>query len=183
MVRRAGAAPGDVVAVTGVIGDGGLGLAAARGDDVFPDIDRAVLAETFRRPQPPGFLAGAIGAHASAALDVSDGLIADLGHLARASGVAVWLDLEALPLSPAAARWLAGQPDRTAGLMRLATAGDDYQTAMAVSPARWPALAAAAEAAGVRLTVIGRCADGTGVEAIGPDGAPVAIDVGGWRHF
>jgi thiamine-monophosphate kinase len=183
MVRRAGASPGDIIAVTGVIGDGGLGLAAARGDEVFPDIDRAVLAEAYRRPQPPGFLAGAIGAHASAALDVSDGLIADLGHLARASGVAVRVDLEALPLSPAAARWLAEQPDPTVGLMRLATAGDDYQTALAVQPERWPALAAAAAAAGVRLTAIGRCEDGAGLEAIGPDGAPVAIDVGGWRHF
>jgi thiamine-monophosphate kinase len=183
MVRRAGAAPGDIIAVTGVIGDGGLGLAAARGDGAFADIDRAVLAEAWRRPQPPTALAGAIGAHAAAALDVSDGLIADLGHLARASGVAIRLELSDLPLSPAAARWLADQPDRTAGLVRLATAGDDYQTALAVTPERWPALAAAAGDAGVRLTRIGACSAGAGVEAIGADGAPVAPGVGGWRHF
>lgn len=184
MVRRAGASPGDIVAVTGVIGDGGLGLAAARGAGAFGDIDRAVLAQAYRRPQPPVALAPAIAAHASAALDVSDGLIADLRHLAQASGVAVRLDMTELPVSPAAARWLDAQPDRTAALMRLATAGDDYQTALTVAAARWPQLVEAAAACSVALTRIGLCAPGAGVRVFGPGGQDVTPpDAGGWRHF
>lgn len=184
MVRRAGASPGDIIAVTGVIGDGGLGLTAARGEGAFGDIDRAVLAEAYRRPQPPAALAPAIAAHASAALDVSDGLIADLGHLARASGVAIRLDLADAPLSTAAALWLDAQPDRTTGLLQLASAGDDYQTAMAVHPARWPTLASAAAGCGISLTRIGLCRAGAGVEVLGLDGAPVTPgSTGGWRHF
>jgi thiamine-monophosphate kinase len=184
MVRRAGAAPGDVIAVTGAIGDGGLGLAAARGEAGFGDIDRAVLAEAWRWPQPPVALAGAIAAHACAALDVSDGLLADLGHLARASGIGIDLDLAAVPLSDAASCWLAGQTDRLAGLMRLTTAGDDYQTVMAVRPDDWRELSAAAEAAGVRLSRIGGCAAGSGVRVLGPDGVQIEpAGAGGWTHF
>ena len=79
---------------------------------------------------------------------------------------------------------LAGQTDRLAGLMRLTTAGDDYQTVMAVRPDDWRELSAAAEAAGVRLSRIGGCAAGSGVRVLGPDGVQIEpAGAGGWTHF
>ncbi|MEO8115517.1 MAG: thiamine-phosphate kinase [Phenylobacterium sp.] len=124
MVRRAGARPGDLVQVSGVIGDGWLGLEAVRGQVTDPD---GYLARRYRLPTPRLDLRDALRAQASAAADVSDGLVADAGHLAAASGVHIRLHLDRTPLSPAAQDWLAGQPDRAAALVRLATGGDDYE--------------------------------------------------------
>src|SRR5689334_5497467 len=124
MVRRAGAQAGDVVAVSGTIGDGVLGLAAARGETADPD---GYLAGRLRLPTPRLDLREALRRHAKAAADVSDGLVADAGHIATASGVALELDLDRMPLSPAARAWLDAQPDRAAALVRLATGGDDYE--------------------------------------------------------
>lgn len=168
MVRRAGAKPGDVVAVSGTIGDGVLGLAAARGEIEDPG---GYLAGRLRLPTPRLDLREALLGQASAAADVSDGLVADAGHIGAASGVALALDLDRLPLSPAAARWLDVQPDRAAALVRLATGGDDYEV-VAVFPAPPP----------VGFTVIGNIRHGSGV-IVHVGGQEVAIGQGGWRHL
>ncbi len=117
----------------------------------------------------------------SAALDVSDGLIADAGHLAAASGVAVALHLERLPLSDAASGWLDCQPDRNAGLAALAVGGDDYEIFCTARPDEAGQLAAAAQAAGVRLTEIGDIMAGQGVRA-DFEGKAVQFAHTGWRH-
>jgi thiamine-monophosphate kinase len=168
MVRRAGAKVGDVIAVSGTIGDGALGLAAVRGE-----IEDAGgwLAGRYRLPTPRLDLREALRTRANAAADVSDGLIADAGHIAEASGVGLSLDLDALPLSPAARLWLNAQPDRTAALVRLATGGDDYEGVCAVS--------------GVvpeGFTAIGVAVAGAEIEAR-VDGRRIAIVQGGWRHL
>lgn len=169
MVRRAGAEPGDLVLVSGSIGDGWLGLAAARGE--LKDADR-YLAGRYRLPEPRLELRDALQAHASAAADVSDGLIADAGHIAKASDVGLLLDLNHLPLSAAARVWLDGQPDRAAALVALATGGDDYEV---VCTAPRSAVAA------LGLTVIGEVVAGSGVEvAIG--GRAISVTDRGWRH-
>lgn len=169
MVRRGGARPGDLVAVSGTIGDAALGLEAARGRLRDPD---GALADRYRLPRPRTDLAGWLREHAHAAADVSDGLVADAGHVARASGLAIRLDLDRLPLSDAARDWLERQPERAAALVRLATGGDDYEVVCTVAPDT-PLPEA--------LTVIGEVREGAGVEAW-TGCRPVATGAGGWRH-
>jgi thiamine-monophosphate kinase len=169
MVRRAGAQPGDVVLVSGTIGDGGLGLRAVRGE--LEDSD-GHLAGRYRLPQPRLDLREALRGCASAAADVSDGLVADARHIARASGVKLALDLDRLPLSGPAATWLERQPDIAEALLTLATGGDDYEVICTV-PAGTPKPAG--------LTVIGQVQAGEGV-AVRAAGRPVEPGHGGWVH-
>jgi thiamine-monophosphate kinase len=167
MVRRAGATPGELVMVSGTIGDATLGLAAVRDEIADPT---GALAGRYRLPSPRLELRERLRAQASAAADVSDGLIADAGHIATASGVGLRIDLDRLPLSPAAAGWLAAQPDRTAALVRLASGGDDYEVVCAgASPIEG-------------FTVVGEVVAGAGVLAFAA-GAPVETGPGGWRHI
>jgi thiamine-monophosphate kinase len=167
MVRRAGAKPGDILAVSGTIGDGALGLAAVRGE--IEDAD-GFLAGRYRLPTPRLDLCAAV-AGASAAADVSDGLIADAGHIGEVSRVRLSVDLQRMPLSPAARRWLDAQPERTAALAKLATGGDDYEVVAAFSGAPPQG-----------FTAIGIVSAGEGIEVL-LDGTPVAIDHAGWRHL
>lgn len=169
MIRRGGARVGDLVMVSGVIGDGWLGLAAARRELDDPD---GYLADRYRLPTPRLDLRAALRDQVHAAADVSDGLIADAGHIAKASGAGLRLNLERLPLSPAAHRWLSLQDDRAAGLLALASGGDDYEIVCAVAPdaARIPG-----------LTLIGEILAGGGVEVL-VDGVPIDAGAGGWRH-
>ena len=168
MVRRAGARPGDVVAVSGTIGDGTLGLAAVKGEIADPD---GGLAARYRLPTPRLDLRGALLAAANSALDVSDGLIADATHIARASSVAMALDLDRLPLSPAAGKWLDAQDHRKAALIRLATGGDDYEI-----------LATFSGSAPEGFTVIGAVSSGAGV-TVSVGGAAVEVAQAGWTHL
>lgn len=182
MVRRGGARPGDVVLVSGAIGDGYLGLAAAQGGlSEAPAEDRAYLAGRYRAPQPRLVLGPALRAGARAAADVSDGLIADAGRIAIASGVGVELDLDRTPLSPAGRRWLEAQPDQALGMMALASGGDDYEIVCTAAEGRAEALARAAADAGVPLTAIGRVIAGEGV-ATRLGGQLVTPPRAGYRH-
>ena len=168
MVRRAGAKAGNIVAVSGTIGDGGLGLAAVRGE--IEDAD-GWLADRYRLPTPRLDLRDILRGQASAAADVSDGLVADAGHVARASGLHLSLDLDRLPLSARAARWLAAQPDRGQALVRLATGGDDYEVVATFAgsvPAGFIAIGAVSTGAGVEVSAAGR---------------RVQVAHGGWRHL
>jgi thiamine-monophosphate kinase len=172
-VHRAGAAPGDGIWVTGTIGDGALGLAVARGELADPS---GYLLSRYRLPQPRVGLS--IGGVASAGMDVSDGLVQDLGHICRASHVAADIEVHMVPLS-AAAR--AAGPDR---LVTCLTGGDDYELLLTVPPDRVPSLRRAAAAAGVTVTRIGEIRDGTPEVAVrGADGTPMSFAKGGWSHF
>ncbi|HEX8233110.1 MAG TPA: thiamine-phosphate kinase [Caulobacteraceae bacterium] len=180
-VKRSGARPGDLLLVSGTIGDGWLGLLAARGElDDLPDAERDRLAGRYRLPRPRLNLREALRRHAGAATDVSDGLLADAGHIADASGVALWLDLEMLPLSSAAAGWLQRQPDRSTALSALAAGGDDYEVVCTASAGDAHVMIGAAPA-DAPLTVIGRVEAGQGLEVFRGD-APQSIVRLGWRH-
>ena len=152
-VRRSGARPGDRVFVTGPIGDGCFGLKAVRGE-----IDAPRLAERYWLPSPR--FGAAEGA--AAAADISDGLVADLGHICRASGVAAVIDLEAVPLSPEVAAL--GPEARLEAL----TGGDDYELVLA-----------ARESAAIP---VGRIVSGEGVTVIDSAGQPVPLARQGYRH-
>lgn len=169
MLRRGGARPGDLVLVSGAIGDATLGLAAVQGEIEDPD---GSLTYRYRLPEPRLDVRAALRRTATATADISDGLIADARHIAEASEVAITLDLEQMPLSRAAATWLEGQPDTTAALLRLASGGDDYEIVCTVPPGvRKPA----------GFTVVGRVSEGAGVE-VRALGRTLEAGAGGWRH-
>ena len=169
-VRRSGAKPGDLICVSGPIGDGGLGLTAVQGE---LDDPTGYLARRYRLPDPRLDLVESVRAHASACLDISDGLIADARHIAAASQVCLEIDLERLPISDAGAAWLSAQEDQTAARLRLATSGDDYELLLTAAPESAVALG---------LPVIGAVREGRGV-AVRFQDRPVAVAAGGWRHL
>ncbi len=166
-ILRRGARPGDRLAVSGVIGDGWLGLKAARGE-----LDSPVLVDRYRLPAPRLDLIPLLRAHARAAADVSDGLLADAGHVAAASGCAVRIELDAMPLSAEARVWLAGEAVPVEALAALASGGDDYQVVCALAPGgEVPA----------GLTIIGDFVEGEGVVAR-VSGQAVEVRRRGWTH-
>lgn len=168
-LRRAGARDGDGLWVTGTIGDGALGLRALRGD--LPD-PGGYLADRYRLPRPR--LGLSLHGIASAAMDVSDGLLQDAGHLARASGLSLRIDAALVPLSPDARR--------CARLDLCLTGGDDYELLLAVPQSHEIALSRECDRAGLAITKIGYFRGGSeGVETVN---APEAIGTGaGWSHF
>src|SRR6185437_3120062 len=132
MVKRAGAKPGDAVYVTGTIGDGAGGLAIfKREKHHLSDTQRDYLTRRYQVPEPPVAFGASLSVLASAAVDVSDGLIADLGHLADASKVKIELEAETIPRSDALRAFWGDGAD---AILRAATAGDDYQIAFTAPP-------------------------------------------------
>lgn len=187
MVPRGGARPGDALFVSGTIGDAGLGLAIARQTVLaktwgLSQAEAEDLGRRYRRPEPRLALAGALRQYASAAMDVSDGLVKDLDRLLRASGVAGRLRAGDVPLSVAARKVAALAPER---LAQLITAGDDYEVLAAVPQDKAAAFAAAAAAAGTPVAPIGDVLEGPSALAVtGPDGRPLPMPVRtGWDHF
>ncbi|MEE2691911.1 MAG: thiamine-phosphate kinase [Pseudomonadota bacterium] len=183
MMARGGASVGDDLYVTGTIGDAGLGLAALEKRETFSKLDRDFLVARYRLPEPRLTMGGALAGHVSAALDVSDGLIADAGHLARESGVAAVIDAERIPLSEAAGLWLAKQDDRNAALGALATFGDDYEILFAAPPSMRRAVDMASKVSKTRVRRIGQLTKGSGVTLHDLDGHDIDIGPGGYDHF
>jgi len=182
MVKRSGARVGDIILVSGVIGDGGLGLMAARGELGALGSDAvAYLADRYRLPSPRLALSPALRDHASAAADVSDGLLADAGHIGEASGLGLAIDLERLPISKAAESWLGRHGDPVSAYIALATFGDDYEVVCTAPPSSVDRLVATAAEAGVPLTAIGEATPGRGVAARW-EGDEIAVAQMGWRH-
>lgn len=185
MVRRGGARPGDRIYVSGPIGDAMLGLrlvlepalaAAWRlGDDAV-----AALTESQRRPRPRVALADAVLAHASASMDVSDGLAKDLGRMCRASGCKAFVRAGMVAMSDGARSVLEAGG---AGLAELLAGGEDYEVLCTVAPRRSAAFEAAAANAGVPCTCIGEMQSGEGVLVVDREGLPVVFGRTGWDHF
>jgi thiamine-monophosphate kinase len=172
-LRRGGAVAGDGLWVSGSIGDGALGLLAARGEIADPD---GYLAGRYRLPRPRLALGQAVAGIAHAGMDVSDGLVQDCGHLCRAGGLGAVIEAAAVPLSPAA---------RAADRLALClTGGDDYELLLAVPPGSEAALAQAAARCCTPVTRIGAFVAEPPVVAVrGADGTPMALGAGGWSHF
>ncbi len=182
MIRRAGAQPGDVVLVTGSIGDGGLGLNAARGEGMgLPAPDVAWLKQRYERPDPRLGLGPALRRWVHAAADVSDGLIADAGRIAAASEVRITLDLDRMPVSRAAQIWQDLQADNLAARLGLAASGDDYEILCAAPPEAVAPLRVACEGLGYALTEVGAVFAGAGVD-VTSGGRALPVTKSGWRH-
>jgi thiamine-monophosphate kinase len=176
-VRRGGAKPGDLVFVSGTIGDGAFGLEAARGqfDGLLDPAEVAFLADRYRLPRPRVGLGPRLAGLASAMMDVSDGLAGDLGHICAVSGVAGVIEAGRVPLSVAASRL--GRPET------VLTGGDDYELLFTAPPGRRDAILTAASAAGVPVTIIGWIEAGQGVRVLDAAGAELRLAGQGWRHF
>lgn len=175
MILRSGARPGDLVFVSGTVGDAGGGLAALK-----DGVDAAELIRRYRLPEPRLMLGQAVRGLASAGLDVSDGLLADLGHIAEVSGVRMVVEAEAIPRSEAL-RALWG--DSAEAVVRAATAGDDYELAFTAAASRRAEVLAAAERAGVPVGEIGRVEAGQGIVLRDRQGREIPVGRPGWTHF
>jgi thiamine-monophosphate kinase len=168
---RGGARPGDAIYMTGTLGDAALGLSVAKGGlKNRSAAHRRFLLDRYRLPQPRLDLGRKIARVATAAMDISDGLVADLGHICEVSGVAAIVETARLPLSQAARVALKADPRL---LEIILTGGDDYEilfTARAV-PGRLP------------VTQIGRIEKGQGVTVLDGDGKKLRFKQSGYRHF
>ncbi|MBH0239980.1 thiamine-phosphate kinase [Methylobrevis sp. L22] len=185
MVRRGGARVGDLVLVTGTIGDAALGLRLRLDPELagrlrLLEADREHLLARYLLPQPRMVLAAAARQHASAGMDISDGLAGDFAKMAAVSGVAIEIEAARVPLSPAARAACLADPDLLAVAL---TGGDDYELALAAAPSSAAALVAAGEAVGVPVTIIGRVTAGQGLTVTGPDGMPLDLGPGSFSHF
>jgi thiamine-monophosphate kinase len=186
MVHRSGAKPGDRVVVTGTIGDATLGLDVLRGgaaakalaDDAAA---KEMLVGRYRVPQPRNALAKAICDHASAAMDLSDGLAGDLAKLCAASGVSAAIDAPSIPLSAAAATVLARG---ATSIETLVSGGDDYEVLCAISENRFEGFARAAGLAGVAVTSIGTVIAGASApKLLDAQGREIPLPHLSYSHF
>ena len=185
MVRRKGARPGDLVVATGTIGDAALGLVLRQNPTAAErwKLDAAMrdhLLGRYLLPQPRNAIAEALRRHASAAMDVSDGLVGDLAKLCRVSGVAAAVAVDNVPLSPAALQAVAAEP---ALIETILTGGDDFEVIAAVAPDKFEALRCEAAAAGVAVTHIGTVAAGRGASFRDADGRTLTFRRASYSHF
>lgn len=179
-IGRGGARAGDDLWVSGTVGDGALGLLTAQGR--LPDLtarQRGFLEDRYRLPQPRTALGHRLVGIATATADVSDGLLADAGHIADASRLVVIIERDDVPLSAAGRAAVTDDPRLWANVLG---GGDDYELVMAVPSRKRSALQAAARAAGIDVTRIGRFARGHGV-TVTAAGRAVAAPRKGYVHF
>lgn len=174
-LTRSGAQAGDAVCVTGTLGDAAAALALLRDGTATPD---ALLAR-MHRPTPRVSAGLALRGLARACIDISDGLVADLGHVCIGSGVGAELDADALPLSAA----LHGAFDAAASCDFALTGGDDYELCFTLAAQRVAEVEARLGALGVPVARIGRIVAGAGVRVADAQGHTVAVPHAGWEHF
>ena len=181
-LTRTGARVGDVVLVTGTLGDAAAGLHLLqhprRDDDGRAGL-RGFLIERLNRPTPRLAVGTALRGQATACVDVSDGLLADLGHICTASGVGAEIEVAWLPRSSA----LLELHDDTTALHFALSGGDDYELCFTVPAARVAELQAGLARLGCGATKIGRIVEGEGVRVRAADGSWLATDRPGWEHF
>jgi thiamine-monophosphate kinase len=183
MITRGGARPGDVLYVSGTLGDAALALQLRQrtldGEGLAGD-ERDFLLRRYLRPEPRLALIPALRACASAAMDISDGLALDAGRLCAASGVSARIDAARLPLSEAAARLIALAP---ACRETVLTGGDDYEILAAVPPRFVAQFERLAAEAGQSVTAIGNMIEGQAPPVFHEAGTPLALSSLGFQHF
>lgn len=184
MIQRKGAAPGDLIYVTGTIGDGALGLAVRQGTAMPGDLDDGDLDHLRGRylvPEPRVALAPAVHAYATAAMDISDGLAGDLALLCDVSGVSAEISVGDVPLSPPAARICGAGYE---WLERALTGGDDYELLVCVAPSGRETLEQSAMDAGIPVTTIGHVTEGSASPVFRRrDGTPLRFKHPSYSHL
>lgn len=180
-LRRDGASAGDDIWVSGTLGDADVALRLLLADGSVEDADGSLLVATrpaLEWPQPRVALGLAVRGTASAALDISDGLAQDLGHILAASNVGAELRIADLPLSPA----LAALPSEVARRSAL-SGGDVYELCFCAPPAARDAIAALSEQLSLPLTRVGRIRAGSGLQVLDEQGRVLPMVAGGFDHF
>ena len=175
---RSGARPGDELYVSGALGDARLALEVFRGQLSLAEADFETARAAMERPQPRVALGIALRGIATSAIDVSDGLLGDLGHILRRSGVGATVDVDAVP----AGRALTGQPAARRREYTLA-GGDDYELVFSAPASAADAVQRAATRAGVGVTRIGRIEAAAGLRLVDARGDAVADRFGSFDHF
>lgn len=183
MILRSGAKSGDDVYVSGAIGDAGLGLAALDGEWKTTAARKTYLVERYRTPSPRTALGGALSDLATAAIDVSDGLMADSGHIARQSSMAIDIMAEKIPFSEAARDWVQASDQPNAAIARLASFGDDYEILFTAPPSRRRSVEMASQLTKTPVARIGVVSKGEGARLIAANGDTIDIAQGGYDHF
>ena len=180
-IRRSGALVDDLVWVSGTIGDAHLGLAVLRGaySQLAPE-HRAGLVRRFRIPEPRVEFGPRLAGLAHAMIDVSDGVLADLGHICETSNVAARVEVEALPLSPAAKEIVDQRMDSR---VSLAAGGDDYELLFTAPASATKAIEELSSVLGLPVTRIGLIERGKGVRLVDSEGRAIPVDHAGYRHF
>ncbi|MEJ2344891.1 MAG: thiamine-phosphate kinase [Gammaproteobacteria bacterium] len=178
-LRRSGAAVGDDIYVTGSLGDAGLALEYHFARRSLPAVHEGYLTRRLRRPEPRLDVGRALRGLARAAIDISDGLAADLGHILAASGVGATVHLERLPLSPS----LREAGAREAGLRLALTAGDDYELCFTAPPEKEAQLQGIAAQTGVAITRIGEIEAQRGLRIVDAAGVRYRLPKPGYEHF
>ena len=174
-LRRRGAHPGDLVFVSGTLGDAGFALHHLQRNKPLP----ASLRLALERPDPRIDLGIALRGLASSVIDLSDGLAGDLGHILEASGVAADLFLQDLPLSSEVADYVAATNDWSIPL----TSGDDYELCFTLPPQRIADMGRMAKQVDCPLRVVGRIGYGKGLRCFLPNGRFWKLEQGGFDHF
>lgn len=178
-LKRSGAVPGDTVWLSGTVGDAALGLAALLGRYPLPEAARQGCVGRLERPTPRVALGQALAGLAHSAIDISDGLLADLGHLVRASGVGAELEYSALPLAPLLAERASEALVREAIL----AGGDDYELCFTAAMADTEAVLAAARLTATPVAAIGVITAGAGVRVRDSSGVFLSTRRTGFDHF
>ncbi|MEZ5897514.1 MAG: thiamine-phosphate kinase [Parvularculaceae bacterium] len=184
VTRRNGAKSGDDVYVTGAIGDAGLALAVLEKRVSAPRGYKEFLLDRFQLPRPRVSIGGALGGIAHASIDVSDGLAADAGHMASASGVAIELQASLIPVSDAVSAWIERDGlEHADAIAQIVAWGDDYEILFAAPGARRRAIQMASQVTKTPVTRIGRVTKGAGVKLLDDNGSPITIKTAGFDHF
>jgi thiamine-monophosphate kinase len=181
-ILRSGAREGDILYVSGTLGDAALGLAVRKGElgTGLTAEQRDYLVDRYRLPRPRAALGQKLVGIASAMIDISDGFLADLGHLCAASKLAATVPAHKLPLSPAARAAITLNP----GFNRAVIAGgDDYELLFTAAPQHARDVGAAMRDSGVTVMALGNMAAGEGAAVLGADGKPVKVEKAGYAHF
>lgn len=186
MLRRKGAQPGDLIFVTGTIGDAALGLRALRGE--LPGLKtgaEACLVRRYHLPQPRVNVGPLLLDIANATIDVSDGLLADLEHICEVSELSASIDIKNVPLSPAAQQALSADPSLIAAIV---AGGDDYEILFTAPTDAVNRINQVYRLSGVPIKAVGQMVktsqqSETRVEVFDPNGTPLKIGRKGWTHF
>ena len=178
-LRRGGAKAGNDVWVSGNVGDAALAVAHRYGKLVLNEADYREAVMRLYEPSPRVALGQALRGLATSAIDISDGLLADLTHICRLSGTGATIDLASVPVSSIGARHIGSDEGRTAIL----AGGDDYELCFTAHPNSRESIEDLTEVLGIPITRIGQIKRGKGVSLLGNDGKPVKIDGRGYDHF
>lgn len=180
-LRRSGACPGDNIYVSGTIGDAGIGLNIFLEDNHELDsVSKDFLLKRFLRPSPRVSLGSSIANLASSAIDISDGLLMDLGHICSESTVSAELSMDLIPISDAARKYINGDSIKNSARI---TSGEDYELLFTAPKEMTKNITNLSSQLEIPITLIGKIAEGSGIKVFGEQNSEISFDFDGFEHF